>query len=79
MRRVEIAWPITDAKNLTRILSECCELYLNDYQDSWLLNNDGVYELSADKKTKDNKASDEKAAYEKPLSAQQKLLKKYAQ
>ena len=98
MRRVEIAWPITDAKNRARLLHECCELYLNDHQDAWLLQDDGTYQLSAkhvsltalaeqerqklDKLNKDNpkldNAEPEKSAYEKPLSAQQQLLKKYA-
>jgi len=47
MRRVEIAWPITDAKNRARILQECCQVYLDDNHDAWLLQADGTYKLSA--------------------------------
>lgn len=85
MRRVEIAWPITDAKNRARILHECCELYLNDHQDAWLLQDDGTYQLSPQHVMSQAALNDaqegeaEKSAYEKPLSAQQQLLKKYAQ
>lgn len=43
MRRVEIAWPITDASNRARILRECCQLSLDDTQDAWQLMPDGNY------------------------------------
>ena len=72
MRRVEIAWPIVDAKNLARILQECCQIYLDDNKDAWLLNPDGTYILSTHKpKTKQNES-------DLNLSAQQQLLQKYA-
>lgn len=48
MRRVEIAWPICDAKNLARILQECCQVYLDDNHDAWLLGKDGAYHLTAE-------------------------------
>lgn len=68
MRRVEIAWPIVDAKNRARILQECCQVYLDDNFDAWLLQADGSYQLAADVAL--NKAS--------LFSAQQYLMQKYA-
>jgi polyphosphate kinase len=41
--RVEIAWPILNAKLRQRVLSECLEPYLKDTEDSWLLQSDGTY------------------------------------
>jgi polyphosphate kinase len=70
MRRVEIAWPIVDAKNRARILYECCQIYLDDYKDAWLLNADGTYTLSHLPQLKAK-------AIESVLSAQQQLLLKY--
>lgn len=71
MRRVEVAWPIVDAKNRTRILQECCQIYLDDNKDAWLLGEDGIYveSLRSATKTKNNALE---------LSAQQQLLQKYA-
>jgi polyphosphate kinase len=69
MRRVEIAWPITDAKNRARILQECCQVYLDDNHDAWLLQDDGTYTLTADSP----------AVAKLPVfSAQQYLINKYA-
>ncbi|MFZ3088972.1 MAG: polyphosphate kinase 1 [Methylotenera sp.] len=70
MRRVEIAWPIVDAKNRARILHECCQLYLDDNHDAWLLQADGSYRLGTTTGT----------ALAKPqaFSAQQYLIQKYA-
>ncbi len=69
MRRVEIAWPITDAKNRARILQECCQVYLDDNHDAWLLQDDGSYQLSA---------SQPALAKLPVFSAQQFLIQKYA-
>lgn len=68
MRRVEIAWPIVDVNNRARVLLECCQMYLDDSKDAWLLNPDGTYSLCVPSKIK---------ATELVLSAQQLLLKKY--
>ena len=68
MRRVEIAWPIVDAKNRIRILQECCQVYLEDNHDAWLLQADGSYKLSAPATA---------AAKLVPFSAQQYLIEKY--
>ncbi len=69
MRRVEIAWPIIDLKLRERILQECCQVYLDDHFDAWLLQEDGSYQLAAD------------AALNKTdlFSAQQYLMQKYAE
>jgi len=69
MRRVEIAWPIVDVKNRARILHECCQMYLDDNHDAWLLQADGSYQLSTP-----NTGSAKAQAY----SAQQHLIQKYA-
>ncbi|MDZ4211156.1 MAG: polyphosphate kinase 1, partial [Methylotenera sp.] len=75
MRRVEIAWPITDEKNRARILQECCQMSLDDNQDAWLLNQEGTYTLGAPKLTQSKAKA---VAQEQTLSAQQLLLQKYA-
>jgi polyphosphate kinase len=67
LRRVEVAWPIVDAANRARILHECCELYLKDNQNTWLLNNDGLYSPMVQEVTEAIPA----------VSAQQLLLQKY--
>lgn len=69
MRRVEIAWPITDAKNRARILQECCQVYLDDNHDAWLLQADGTYKLTANTPA---------VAKLPAFSAQQYLIDKYA-
>lgn len=68
MRRVEIAWPIVDAKNKARILQECCQIYLDDNHDAWLLQAGGSYKLSS---------TIPAAAKPQVFSAQQQLIKKY--
>jgi polyphosphate kinase len=70
LRRVEIAWPIVDAESRARILLECCQMYLDDNKDAWLLNSDGTYTLSTP-------TLPQSKAKEAVLSAQQQLLKKY--
>jgi polyphosphate kinase len=44
IRRIEIAWPITDAEMQTRIMQECVEPYLNDTEDAWILAGSGEYQ-----------------------------------
>lgn len=44
IRRIEIAWPITDAQMQTRIMQECVAPYLNDTEDAWLLASGGEYQ-----------------------------------
>ncbi|HSI38552.1 MAG TPA: polyphosphate kinase 1 [Methylotenera sp.] len=76
MRRVEIAWPIVDAKNRARILQECCQIYLDDNQDAWLLNADGTYVQSMQNLAKSKDKLNEQVPV---LSAQQRLIQKYAE
>ena len=73
MRRIEIAWPIVDVKNRARILQECCQIYLDDHKDAWLLGAGGTYVESAKSVTKTKNHLQEQL-----LSAQQQLLAKYA-
>jgi len=68
MRRVEIAWPIVDSKHRARILQECCQVYLDDNVDAWLLQADGGYQLAAEMEV--NKTN--------VFSAQQYLMHRYA-
>ncbi|NOU40638.1 MAG: polyphosphate kinase 1 [Methylotenera sp.] len=76
MRRVEIAWPIIDSENRARILQECCQLYLQDNQDAWLLNTDGTYVLSAQRTLQPKSKSHEQSQV---FSAQLQLMQKYAE
>lgn len=73
LRRVEIAWPIIDAKNRARILQECCQVYLEDNHDAWLLQADGTYKLT-------NPLINAGSGLSKSpvFSAQQYLIQKYA-
>ena len=43
MRRVELAWPVTDPKLRQRIIDECLVAYLRDSRDAWELQPDGSY------------------------------------
>lgn len=42
-RRVEAAWPITDARLRERVMAECLTAYLNDDRDAWVQQPDGSY------------------------------------
>ena len=69
MRRVEIAWSIMDISNRARVLQECCQMYLDDNQNAWVLNADGTYTLGVPQLNA--------KGIEPEFSAQQQLLKKY--
>lgn len=43
LRRVELAWPVTDKKLRQRIIDECLVAYLHDNRDAWSLESDGSY------------------------------------
>ena len=43
LRRVELAWPVTDPALRARIIDECLLAYLHDSKDAWLLQADGRY------------------------------------
>jgi len=42
-RRIEVAWPVRDAKLRQRVIDECLVPYLHDRQDAWELEADGSY------------------------------------
>jgi polyphosphate kinase len=44
MRRVELAWPVTDPVQRQRIVDECLVAYLHDGVDGWDLLPDGSYQ-----------------------------------
>lgn len=44
MRRVELAWPITDPGLRQQIVDECLVAYLHDDRDAWTLNARGTYD-----------------------------------
>lgn len=43
LRRVELAWPVTDPAIRQRIIDECLVAYLHDGRDAWDLQPDGSY------------------------------------
>jgi polyphosphate kinase len=43
LRRVELAWPVTDVKQRQRLVDECLVAYLHDAVDAWELGPDGTY------------------------------------
>jgi polyphosphate kinase len=43
LRRIELAWPVTDPSLRHRIMDECLSAYLHDTKDAWLLQPDGKY------------------------------------
>ena len=43
LRRVELAWPVTDPTLRQRIIDECLVAYLHDGLDAWDLQADGTY------------------------------------
>ena len=46
LRRVELAWPVTDPALRQRIIDECLVAYLHDERDAWDLQADGRYHRS---------------------------------
>jgi polyphosphate kinase len=66
LRRVEIAWPVTDVSLRQRIIDECLVAYLLDAEDAWVLGEDGQY-------TRAGLHIDSKAR----LSAQRALMLRY--
>jgi polyphosphate kinase len=42
--RIEVAWPVRDARLRQRVVDECLVPYLHDRQDAWALRADGSYE-----------------------------------
>ncbi len=65
MRRIELAWPVTDLALRQRVIDECLVAYLHDDSDAWELRADGIYHHI------DTKA-------DKSRSAQRALMQRYA-
>jgi len=66
LRRVEIAWPISNPEMQQRVMDECFTPYLQDNVDAWALTEDGTYRMVA------KLSSHEKPS--KQISAQNYLL-----
>jgi polyphosphate kinase len=49
IRRVELAWPISDVDVQDKIVHEYLQPYLDDNVDAWALREDGQYTLVANK------------------------------
>jgi polyphosphate kinase len=60
-RRIELAWPLRDARLRQRVIDECLVPYLHDTLDAWRQDADGQYERVA----------------ERGVSAQQALMRRY--
>lgn len=73
MRRVEIAWPIENLAHQERILRECCQLYLADTRDAWLLGERGNYTPA-----RNVVPADGAQKVVENISAQLTLIKQYA-
>ena len=43
LRRIELAWPVTDPALRQRVIDECLVAYLHDTEDAWNLQSDGRY------------------------------------
>ena len=80
IRRIEIAWPITDADMQTRMMQECIAPYLSDSEDTWVLAADGEYQpLGAS--SNHTKSTHETSAHTKNThakSAQKMLIQRYS-
>ncbi len=64
LRRVELAWPVTDAALRQQIIDECLVAYLHDDRDAWSQQRDGRYLPPPHPQT--------------GLGAQQALMQRYA-
>ncbi|RYF61239.1 MAG: polyphosphate kinase 1 [Comamonadaceae bacterium] len=75
MRRVELAWPVTDPVLRQRLIDECLVAYLHDGRDAWELRPDGQYQrLHQDNHPGEDGASHRIAVH----GAQQALMDRYA-
>jgi polyphosphate kinase len=43
LRRIELAWPVLDARLRQRVIDECLVPYLHDTADAWFMQPDGTY------------------------------------
>jgi polyphosphate kinase len=65
LRRIEIAWPITNPQMQARIMQECVNPYLNDTEDAWLLAQNSQYMLLRQSESRPT------------ISAQKMLIRQY--
>jgi polyphosphate kinase len=69
LRRVELAWPVTDPALRQRVVDECLSACLHDTRDAWLLQPDGHYVPAA--------SSAPRKARVESQSAQSMLMARY--
>ncbi|VWX63631.1 Polyphosphate kinase [Burkholderiales bacterium 8X] len=75
LRRIELAWPVTDPVLRQRLIDECLVAYLHDGRDAWDLDADGIYRrVSCDTHVDEAGASRSIEAH----GAQQALMNRYA-
>lgn len=70
LRRVELAWPVTDPHLKQRVIDECQTLYLHDSRDAWDLQPDGQYTPASPEHTAKGRALP-------AVSAQASLMARY--
>ena len=77
LRRIELAWPVTDPAIRQRIIDECLVAYLHDGVDAWDLQPDGRYirTAGASSDSASNGAAEE---HRPPAGAQAALMARYA-
>ena len=75
MRRIELAWPVTDPVLRQRLIDECLVAYLHDGRDAWDLGADGVYRR-VDRDTNPGEAGASRAI--EAHGAQAALMNRYA-
>jgi len=73
MRRVEMAWPVTDPELKQRVIEECLDLYMADNLNAWCLQPDGAY-LKAQPPAE---GKGRKGAAQMAVSAQATLMARY--
>ena len=72
LRRVELAWPVTDPALRHRVVDECLTACLHDTRDAWLLQPDGTYVPATAASGRGGRKSRAEA-----LSAQSSLMSRY--
>ncbi|MBA4254677.1 MAG: polyphosphate kinase 1 [Polaromonas sp.] len=74
LRRVELAWPVTDPHLKQRVIHECLDMYLADTRDAWLLQSDGSYQRVVPDSVTKGKGKGKPAA---GVAAQATLMTRY--
>jgi polyphosphate kinase len=76
LRRIELAWPVTDPVLRQRLIDECLVAYLHDGRDAWDLGADGIYQR-VDRDTSQGRAAGASCATT-AHGAQTALMERYA-